>query len=608
MNELDLVISVCEYIQSKVVGKLDIVKVNMILETKKTSALINSSCRPRRSRNRVDTKLIDSSKAMVSSSKRSGSKDKNDRKSNKKSKVDESESVYSQNTLDGATVLLSLVDNNKQSKKQNDSKTDTRVMKKLQRKSPSFHSMQHVHTPSKQTDVVCMKSMKVHCVTTSGVERVQLLRRSSKLEYNENYDPSVELGTLLMINTTTDESMDSNEFDVPQLHMTQETPTKASISFQSPTSSNTRRKVVDGLVLSGKIFLLSGVSTSIREQVIKLGGCIVDSIADIDKDVKNAFFISNHGRRRTMKYIFAASSGIPMLHSSWIEEIRLRDEYYSNNIVGPSAVPKPDPFDKQLFTSMRLPLGLSSVSRRYKLQPTSAISNDKSRSYVLGGLRFALALGDQESETNWKLILEASGAEVVHDYDPADPPEAILVDPVNLPPLKLAVPAYIMKILKTYHSNIPVIDIAWAVQCIVNQKRIKFGSSDATGGRFGNIDVISDNIRNRKIFCMKRESDGSRFEVGDVVKLDRKGKDVFAQIVSFQYMTKVTVRILEKDGRTLIEGGSKSTPQSSITIDLSEISMHVLVLKGKDFEQIENTYGRNEGGVFKYRKLDSSSN
>ena len=171
-----------------------------------------------------------------------------------------------------------------------------------------------------------------------------------------------------------------------------------------------------------------------------------------------------------------------------------------------------------------------------------------------------------------------------------------MTDPVRLPPLETAVPSYLAKAVDTY-SGVPVVDISWAVQCFVDQKLLPFADKDKSG-RFGKIDIYADNIDKRIIYCVKRK-DGVRFEVGDIVQVKNRDKNILARIESFSDGSQATVQVLEhQPDRKLIDGGSINTPPSFVNVHVNDIDKHILLFKGKDFREIEHTYGRNEELVF----------
>ena len=64
--------------------------------------------------------------------------------------------------------------------------------------------------------------------------------------------------------------------------------------------------------------------------------------------------------------------------------------------------------------------------------------------------------------------------------------------------------------------------------------------------------------------------------------------------------------IFVSEGSKLIDGGSINTPPSFVNVHINDIDKHILLLIGKDFREIEHTYGRNEELVFvQKRKYDS---
>lgn len=90
-----------------------------------------------------------------------------------------------------------------------------------------------------------------------------------------------------------------------------------------------------------------------------------------------------------MKYIYAASLGVPMLHHKWLAELetKFKDE-------GTAKV-----FDSDLFIKYRLPVGLD-LSRGF--YPMQRASNARSwdGGNVFSGMTVALAI-DPAQENEW---------------------------------------------------------------------------------------------------------------------------------------------------------------------------------------------------------------
>jgi len=107
-----------------------------------------------------------------------------------------------------------------------------------------------------------------------------------------------------------------------------------------------------------------------------------------------------------------------------------------------------------------------------------------------------------------------------------------------------------------------------------------------------------------------RNKNGVRFELGDIVKINctapGKGKlfskFMYARIGSLNPRKEdcsVTVSVLDRHERTLIDGGNTKGSPSELTIDsLKNIVGHVLLLKSKDFREIEDSYGGDVESVF----------
>uniref|UniRef100_A0A7S2PEG0 BRCT domain-containing protein n=1 Tax=Leptocylindrus danicus TaxID=163516 RepID=A0A7S2PEG0_9STRA len=354
-------------------------------------------------------------------------------------------------------------------------------------------------------------------------------------------------------------------------------------------------------VLTGVTFLLVGVDdvgfgNNIRQIVLDLGGIIAESITAVQMPVfhegKNSvFFVSHPSQRRTLKYIFAAALQIPMLHYNWVLEMRKRVQQGSS----------PDPFDEKLFESMRLPYGLSLSSRRFKLPPLFSLEKVKSsdRNY-LEGLTLMVVLGNQHMEEDWGNILRAVGVTIVPisilGAEPTSPKlqkvDAILTDSILLPPLERTVPVQLKHALAACGGQLPVVDLLWAIQCIVNRKKLNWEDNK--------IDL--HDVTKRQIYSVKR-SDNTRFDIGDIVQLIENGRraNSFGRILSFetrrspsayQHGFGYTVHLeeIEDRGQNLVDGGRV---RRELNVEVTSLVSHVVMMKGKDFRQIQSSYGED---------------
>lgn len=640
--EIDLVVAVCRNIHAADASliKEDAWKRIMVMKSE-TEVSSNGT---RRTRNRklgsMESNVSGNNKSTASKKRRKEEKILNSKPKKTKRgmapKVDvimgDHSVAYSQNTFVGATALLNM------SRINNDAENDCRAtqsddillvklhsVEKLRKidcdkdsLQPRSHNKSMVSTSSLSTN----ESTKITedasrrgnfpsssasgansdglVITQEGITRLLNFRKNGSLVQSPTRaKEDSSKGELLILQDAHAVSPD-NRFNDSKFHMTQESPEKGSVSFQSPSGRS--RNIHDGL-LKGITFLISsGLNENIQRKVRALGGSIAERIADIPSEMddnqhtNNLILLSHHDKRRSIKYLFAASMGVPMVHFSWLTELQLREEKYQS---GSSSV-RPNPFDKDLFASTRLPLGLNLNSGRYRLQPVDVLETRYARQRVLANMTFVIVLANEKNEADWSRILEASGATIVKISSLSASTvtqkiDAVLIDSVLLPPLETAVPGKLNEAVECYGHDIPVIDLSWAVQCIVNMRTLRFYPRSK-------VDVAALQSSNtRQIFILKRKDDGVRFEVGDIVTVHQKGANsgpIFARIASFVPSSGrsrssshgVKVEVLEQHERCLVDGGGSSR----LTCDISNIKGHVLLLKGKDFRQIESIYGRGK--------------
>jgi len=356
-----------------------------------------------------------------------------------------------------------------------------------------------------------------------------------------------------------------------------------------------RTPVGNTKILRGLKFLLSGTPAKTADAIVSMGGSIVSNMFQIHEDdlkERHIFFISEPSCRRRLKYVYAVSAGLPLLHYRWIDELR---ETIERAPAGSSF----SVFDQDLLASARLPTGLSLRSRNYRLQ-------DPRRFWVqkmpLRGVVVAVCASEHEQEADWKHVLEAAGATVVSARGDLSRCKAVLVDALLLPPHVLSAPHAVMKVLghiRREYPEVQTVDLSWAAQCIVRKKRLPFDSEP----RF-----LVD--RKGPVYALKIQRTahgtdiGVRYEAGDIVRVGVEGKgDRCARILSLEISGKkrtATIEVLEKYGdRGLIDCGDSTT----LTIDEGQLRDHLVLLSGKEFDAVDEKYGVSTLPRTVYRQL-----
>jgi len=157
----------------------------------------------------------------------------------------------------------------------------------------------------------------------------------------------------------------------------------------------------DNKPFDGLSFFVSGLDDVSCNQIRSLGGSI---ISDLSGEVLNAsnvtrklFFVSEPTKRRTHKYLLAGSLGAPMLHRCWVNAIFHRFQSKQQTNV----------FDSVLYSSYRLPLGLSTSSGLFILQKARNAKKwcrpgcQDNGDPLFQGLNIIIALDNQDSEKKW---------------------------------------------------------------------------------------------------------------------------------------------------------------------------------------------------------------
>jgi len=308
------------------------------------------------------------------------------------------------------------------------------------------------------------------------------------------------------------------------------------------------------LPLQGLAFFTSGVTGDTIAIIEKLGGTVLQKVVghllQTENIKKQLFFVSKPTSRRTHKYILAGALGVPMLNISWVSTINDRFEQYKLSVEQDSSsqtVNSPCPFDSHLFASHRLPLGLSIENGLFVLQrarhakkwcrPGCEINGHP----VFYGLKIALALDKVDFEKKWCDIIQALGGSIVNISSSKEEKDIrfdlALVDALSLPPHVTAKPPRVAKLLNFVArknagvpncEHIPVLDLCWATQCVVQRKKVDFYSNERYRLQSSNAGKEIDNGV-LKLFSIKvkRIKNQTRYEVGDSIffkKITRRMK------------------------------------------------------------------------------------
>lgn len=285
-----------------------------------------------------------------------------------------------------------------------------------------------------------------------------------------------------------------------------------------------------------------------------------------------------------MKYIYAACLGAPMLQYQWLAELEKKFLEHGNAKV----------FDSELYIKYRLPLGLDLTKGFYPLQRASnarswdppGILKGKGNT-VFGGMTIALAI-DQEQQTEWKMILTACGAMVKTVSDIQKGKGRIAVDcclfaSTALPPHVVSEPTYVSKLMKFIGDDVPLLDLAWAHQSIIQRKCVSINGD----GRYS-VSLGHSMSNKCNVFCIKSKT-GIRYEVGDLVQFSRGPKATArGRVVGIIWERqgkgcKLKIKLLDSDG-----GYDLVDCTSSARIDVEESSLqgNILMLQSKEFDKI----------------------
>lgn len=390
---------------------------------------------------------------------------------------------------------------------------------------------------------------------------------------------------------------------------------------QSDASSTfTRRKSTkredNGKILpfNGLSFIGSGLDSKHADIIKALGGEYLSDVSTLDDTTiyGSLFFVSNVQQRRKLKYILASSLGVPMLHYSWLKAIQNKYEAIENSDEDDDSKAdaiKQLPYNSDLFKAMRLPVGLSIKTGLYHLQKARHAKRwcrpgQENGKLIFKGLKLAVALENSKFETQWEAVLRAAGATIVKSSTLKNGKkchlDALLVDRNSLPPHTTAVPSAIsrcMNFVKNGNAKtsdgiakIPIIDLSWALQCIVERERLAWDTderyvlySDASKS-----DESGDAMYEMKV---KIDEIPVRFECGDIVEFGRtKSTERIGRIIKIEGSKRtcatrsLEIQLLDRnESFELVDGGEDAT---RVRINENELRRHITLLGAKDFKDI----------------------
>ncbi|KAL7553903.1 hypothetical protein ACHAWF_017471 [Thalassiosira exigua] len=286
-----------------------------------------------------------------------------------------------------------------------------------------------------------------------------------------------------------------------------------------PTSYSKRSPGQVGGPLKDYSFFYSGVDKSFKidERIQRMGGRVVHHQSlTLEKAKKKVFFLSDYTCWRKLKYIHAVTLGGPILHFKWLLELEQKFDESGKAYI----------FDSALFQKYRLPLGLDLSKDFYPLQRASNARQwnppgcrDCEGSRVFEGMTIALSIDpkDKVQEKEWTLILTACGATIktlanIHKGK-GQRIDCCLFTSTSLPPHEVSRPIYVDKLMKLIDADVPLLDLAWAHQSIIQRKRLAMVDNP----RFSvSLDHSTDTGASR--VSSIRKKDGVRYEVGDLVQ------------------------------------------------------------------------------------------
>jgi len=220
-----------------------------------------------------------------------------------------------------------------------------------------------------------------------------------------------------------------------------------------------------------------------------------------------------------------------------------------------------------------------------------------------------IASGTIEHERIWETIITAAGGKVWCPNNVKNKNieiDMVFVDALCLPPHETAVPVKVAKIfrylsiLNAKGVDVPIVDFSWAVQCIIQRKKVdidrdKYKLSIGTSGKPFERNKL-------KLFSLKKKE--IRYEVGDLVFFKKKNMSTTAgRILSIIHDNSTKVRTLEIQlmefkNHELMDGDENV---STLMIDVKDLQKPILILSENDFNEVLSGWAGNSNICFMKR-------
>lgn len=154
-----------------------------------------------------------------------------------------------------------------------------------------------------------------------------------------------------------------------------------------------------------------------------------------------------------------------------------------------------------------------------------------------------------------------------------------------LPPHVVSNPVYVSTALKFLANDVPLLDLAWAHQSIIQRERLPMNGDP----RYA-ISLYQSVSSTHKVYSIKSKSRGNvvRYEVGDLVQFSRGPRSTSrGRIIGIawerQGKVKLDIKLLDYSGDyELVDCPSSA----EITVDESSLQGNILLMGARDFPKL----------------------
>ena len=182
--------------------------------------------------------------------------------------------------------------------------------------------------------------------------------------------------------------------------------------------------------------------------------------------------------------------------------------------------------------------------------------------------------------------------------------DCCLLMSTTLPPHVVSTPLDVSQLMQVIGEDVPLLDLAWAHQSIIQRKCLPLEGDDDDDYRYS-VSLEHSTSSTCQVKSIKSAKGGARYEIGDLVQFSIGSKSTaYGRIIGItwarQGKCKLDIQLLETGGEQELVDCDMS---AKMTVDESSLQGNVLMLGANDFVRLGYINGK-KSNIFN-RKVPS---